>query len=482
MGTFLIIGIAGFLVLVTREYRIVWRNAALVRAFYLAEGAAQHGIHTVEESDITATYSYEYSIDGHPVDITIQPAGTGKVYTITGSATVTSHVGSVSQSVTITIQKNPPARVFDYVYFINNWGWFFGRGITAKGDVRSNGIFSFRRGPKVDGHIYAGNEIDVDGYGIRGKGGRADHQHEYSDRLYMPNLMNLLYYENLAIEKGGYIKRGNQILVNAVHGDDPTEKENVVLTGTPSSPIEIHGPVVIRGDVVIKGTITGQGTIYAGRNIYLAGNIKYKNAPSSPRPASDNPGVVDQWVQANADKDIVGFAATENIILGDYTRWDWYAHYWLFDMGDEDVGHDGIPNTGDEGEDDGIFEPSYEDLDEDGVYDDNYNWNDVQLQDNIRNYDYVPYNVRKYRDIATNYLRRLNGIFYTNHAYTGRVGYGVQINGAIVSKDEAIIYRNTITMNYDERIHSRYRRDSNWLIDLNLPIANKVEVLLWESE
>ncbi len=85
----------------------------------------------------------------------------------------------------------------------------------------------------------------------------------------------------------------------------------------------------------------------------------------------------------------------------------------------------------------------------------------------------------RFSDVATNYISRVDGVFYTNHAFAGRTGYGVHFNGAIISKDEAIIYRNTIVINYDERINSRYTTGLNRLIDLNLPVTKKVEIVRW---
>lgn len=492
LSIFLSLGVAGYLNLVVREYRIVNRHADLVSAFYLAEAGTEYGVWLLENNEITARTVFDYPYNTS-VSITIDPDDPlnpdddgEDIYTVLGNGHVSSRSGTVTQDVENTVEKNPPSRVFDYVYFINNWGWFFGRGITAKGDVRSNGIFSFRNGPRVDGQIYAGEEIDVDSPGINGTGGQEDHQHPESKKLNMPNLMNLHYYEELANEKSGYIRKGGQVLVNKIYGDEEGETGNIVLIGTPSEPLEICGPVVITGDVIVKGTVTGQGSIYAGRNVYLAGDISYKYAPSSPRPANDDRSTVDEWVNANQDKDVVGFAARESVIMGDYTqtsgRDPWYANYWLFSMGDEDVGEDGIPDTNDEGEGDGKWDPEYEDLDGDGVRDYNYNWSSVQLQTNLSNYTNLPKGTTRYSQLATNRINHLDGIYYTSHAFTGRTGNGVQFNGAVISKDEAIIYRNTIQMNYDERIHSRYRRDPNWLINLNLPVADEVEVLLWEQK
>lgn len=388
----------------------------------------------------------------------------------------------------------PPSYVFDYVYFLNNWGWFYGRGITANGDVRSNGDFDFADNPKVYGDVYASGEI-------RGTWetppGQSYNAYEEVEKLQMPNLQTLGFYENLAFERNGYIKIGEELVIDRVFGDEEGETGNIILEGSPSNPIKIKGPVVVRGDVVIKGRVEGTGTIYAGRNIYIAGNLDYKNAPSSPRPASDDPKVVDGWVEANKDKDLIGLAARENVIIGDYTKDPyfgysggnkWYSNYWLFEMGSEDVGDDGIPDTNvwiddpkhpnggywtNPTENDGIFQPDKEDLDGDGLFDDDYNWSDVQTQVPITNFQRLPPNTDEFGDIATNYINKIECIIYTNHACAGRLGRGVKFNGAVVSKDEALIYRNTITLNYDERIHSRYRKNPNWLIDLCLPVGSK---------
>ena len=46
------------------------------------------------------------------------------------------------RSVRGTVQYSlAPSQVFDYAYFINNWGWFYGDTIYCNGNVRSNGQF-----------------------------------------------------------------------------------------------------------------------------------------------------------------------------------------------------------------------------------------------------------------------------------------------------------------------------------------------------
>jgi hypothetical protein len=497
--------IIGVMLLVSNEVNMCKRQYESTKAFFLVEAGIERAMASLRDtSTIPSTINFKLKdtgiINDYPglddVNIKVTSIDKGSyIYEVTSTA----KVGNMTRKLKVNVRYNPPSKVFDYVYFINNWGWFYGSGITARGDVRSAGRFDFQDSPLVDGEVYAGQEIgggdDVTGKAGEQENGEYIHQHPNSPIMEMPNLQDLEYYKTTAIEEGSTLKQGASILVNGVFGDDASESGNIVLIGTPSQPIEIDGPVVVTGDIVIKGTVKGQGTIYAGRNIYVAGNINYQNPPSSPRPASDDPEVVNQWVIDNQNKDTVGFAATENVILGDYTKSThygyggsdlWYSNYWLFSMGNEDVGKDGIPDTDDEYEGDGTFQSEYEDVDGDGAYDDNYNWQDVETWANITNFSNLPVvdgkEIKYFSDLATNNIGKVEGVYYTNHAFAGRVGYGTIINGAIISKDEAIIYRDTITMNYDERIHSRYTTDPNWLIDLRLPYSEHTGIIAWWEE
>jgi hypothetical protein len=161
---------------------------------------------------------------------------------------------------------------------------------------------------------------------------------------------------------------------------------------------------------------------------------------------------------------MVAYAARGNIILGDYTKDNhygyngsdqWYSDQYLFDMGAD-------PN-------------------EDGVIERNYNWTDVETQTPVTTFGNLPAGVNNYSDLASNYTSKIEGLFYTNHAWAGRSGYDVQFNGSIISKDEAIIYRSGLTFNYDERAHSRYNSDPNRFIDLGLPRVRGVYLVSWQE-
>ncbi len=71
-------------------------------------------------------------------------------------------VNGITKRITAVIRYSmSPSRVFDYSYFINNYGWFWGGGITSEGDIRSNGDFSFNGNPAVDGDVFASLNPDL---------------------------------------------------------------------------------------------------------------------------------------------------------------------------------------------------------------------------------------------------------------------------------------------------------------------------------
>ena len=419
------------------------------------------------------------------INITVTFIGqVANMFDVRSSATV----GDETRTIRTNILYNPPAPTFDYGYFLNNWGWFFGAGITVNGNVRSNGRVDFQGNPTIEGEVWAGQDIggqdDVSGMAGTFEGGEYIYQHPNSPSVEMPNLQDLTYYSSLAVENDSSVIINGVTVIDNVYGDDGGESGNMVLIGTADNPVEVSGPVVITGDVVIRGVVTGQGTIYAGRNVYVAGEIEYDNAPTTPRPASSSPEDIHTWVTANETRDVVGLAASENIIMGNYedgSLWPWLTSNYLFNMGSEDVGADGIPDTGDAGEDDGEFQPATEDLDGDGVFDDDYTWTDIQTGADITTFTNVPLGTTTFGDISTNNITSLEGVFYTNHALSGW-GSSLVINGGIVSKDEAIAAFNSITINYDERINSVYKIDPNWLIDLQLPLIDRASVVAWWEE
>ncbi|MBV9463868.1 MAG: hypothetical protein JO317_06530, partial [Verrucomicrobiae bacterium] len=67
------------------------------------------------------------------------------------SARFPNNANGVTRTVTETVRYGiAPHKIFDYAYFINNFGWMWGSTITINGDVRSNRNFSFNSNPKLN--------------------------------------------------------------------------------------------------------------------------------------------------------------------------------------------------------------------------------------------------------------------------------------------------------------------------------------------
>ena len=246
--------------------------------------------------------------------------------------------------------------VFDYVYFINNWGWYYGDTILANGNVRANGQFDgggygayvralprFRtcegtdlRGRLDEGGIYSGWDI-IGASNMRsdansvwtaedaqaGRCGPDDVgylkcQHPYQEPVPMPNLNDLTMYEDLAKRKASSVKLGTVTVVQGVLGDDPQEPQNLFLHGTKAEPIVLEGPVVVRGTVVISGEVTGQGAIYSKDNIYITSDLKYKSPPS-PLPAEASETPMESWLAQNQGADAVGLYSAGQVVIGNYS-------------------------------------------------------------------------------------------------------------------------------------------------------------------
>ncbi|TET35557.1 MAG: hypothetical protein E3J72_10425 [Planctomycetota bacterium] len=298
------------------------------------------------------------------------------------------------------------SEVFDYAYFINHWGWWFGSNIFSSGNIRSNGQFNFGGfRPTVNGHprwdrlvydpltdtydlqgykddngdgltngrdggVWAGWNIVNDG-SVRGQ----PNKYDWEDQVPMPNLSDLSIYENMAKKDGATIKIGGSTIVDAVLGDDVGEKKNIYLEGTAENPIVIDGTIVVHGSVVLKGVIRGRGVIYSGHNVYIADDVVYENVPpNNGTPAGTSEGQMEAFLNNPNTKsaDGLGLFAREHVVLGDYTSGSWqssvssWVNHPLNDSA-EDAGLDGLPNT--RAGEDGILGTDDDDLLEgDGIW------------------------------------------------------------------------------------------------------------------
>lgn len=529
----LITSAAGFIKLSNNEIRATMHQGDSMKAFYIAEGGIDKAKQVLYNSfrDVfiasgwtTSSFTWFDNPNNYTGLLPTNEILGGGRYTVTVPSVTTpdagkrdvemlstATVGNEIRKVRATVRYELSASgVFDYAYFINNFGWFYGGGITAHGHTRSNGNFAFSGNPTVNGDIYAAintalaaagtitgssrndtisqyrtqapvqarpsnptatsedsnsnglldsgedtnmnSQLDTYGYesGYDGTSSRYPSQ----QILDMPYLGDLQDYRNIAIDENGQISQGGVTLVNNVYSgagyDNVTgtpDDGSIVLIGTVSNPVVISGPVVVNGDVLIKGTVQGQGTIYAGRNVHVLDNLTYANGPAWPKPDT-NPAQTDT---TNNSRDFLGLAAKGNVVIGNYTNRGWqsncltylrppFTQSYTTDATDAPLGYDS----------------------------DNYSGNGYLFNGNYTVSDggtKVGGASRKYYESsladstitsigASVNVQNVNAVIYTNHVCTGKLG-AFSVNGAIVSRDEAMVYSGSIKMNYDIRVRSR---------------------------
>ncbi len=191
------------------------------------------------------------------------------------------------------------------------------------------------------------------------------------------------------------------------------------------------------------------------------------------------------------DKDSLGLYAGEHIVIGDYTHGWWRGNVnpWLNnrlnESAEEKAGLDGITGTGDAGEDE-VWDVSYytlddrvhgwippgkivgdvipgsgEDIDGDGIHDKRVKMKEFDIPKPLDPQHWagnLDRGERKFNDIATVYIDRLEGAFYTNHVLAAGIAKSgwwgtIEWNGSIVSRNESIIYSaEKLVFNYDQRL------------------------------
>lgn len=410
------------------------------------------------------------------------------------------------------------ASVFDYAYFVNNYGWFMGGGVTANGDIRANGDLFLDGASWVNGNAYAAANSELGSSGAisgtaqyktvteywalgnlrarpttptssdgllwaMGYDGTC-HLNDYNEPLDMPFLGDLDAYREIAHTWGSTIKQNGKVLVDACHsGSGPSgltggaDKGCLVLDGS-VRPIEIDGPIVVDGDVIIKGTVTGQGAIYAGRNIHIVGNITNGDPPSWPKPDTKP----EQTVKKNEKKDMLGLAAKGNIVLGDYTASGWmnsvrdyitppFVKPYACDPSDASIGYSGT------------FGGNYTLRDSGTKVEYAYNskkkiWEPSSTSDR-RYYESTVGNRRIAELAQSGDITRIDAVLYNNHATMGRVGQ-CQFNGALVCRDEGIIYNRSVQFNWDIRLGSTSPDGINFFIFLPMSPATP-RVIEWQE-
>lgn len=296
-----------------------------------------------------------------------------------------------------------------------------------------------------------------------------------TEEVIMPDLSDLTYYQNLSATytdgkatygdgtanpnygQGAWIKVWDSSLNSGAGGYKTiTTNGNVVgsasLIGTAAHPILTHGPVTFSQDAVIKGYVSGQGTIYTGRNVHIVGSIKYSNPPDF---RGSNQTTIDN---ANEKKDIIALAARGSVMMGDVKNFT--SSYPLQYMSP--------PFTH-------------------GRYDENGNWVpafDANAVDSSGFKKYQSVMGDNYIDSISESVNQIDAVLYTNFVGGGDIGTGgggVQFNGSIISKDEAmVVFSLPMYMNYDSRIRERTISKTP-LIDLQLPRSPVMLRSTWQD-
>ncbi len=451
------------------------------------------------------------------------------------------------------------SEVFDYTYFVNNYGWMSGfhqNDLIINGDMRANGNFDFTGGlPTVNGSVMAASNdkltpvatglintppvkwsnstyatsaasdprmrqvynssthgakgstqyeswrdfvFDTDGgiVGDRTSGSllgdatglkswqltsengtltKSTIDTRPTEEIVMPDLSDLNRYTqisqtwtdtkatygdgtaNPAYGTGAKVEVWDTTLNSGAGGYRRLDTAGVVtgsaaLVGTSDHPIKIHGPVTFTQDAIIKGYVSGQGTIYTGRNVHIVGSIRYKSSPDF---RGSDPTTIDN---ANEKKDILGLAARGSVIMGDTSQFT--SSYPLQYM-----------------------TPPFTK----GRYDDYGNWIppfNATAVDSTGFQKYQSVMGNTYIHNISESVNTIDAILYTNFVGGGNIGTGgggVQFNGSIISKDEAmVVFSLPMKQNYDNRIRERSSTQKA-LIDIVLPRSPALFRSTWQD-
>ena len=276
------------------------------------------------------------------------------------------------------------SKVFDYAYFVNNYGWFEGSTITANGAVRANGDMSLSQNPKVNGDVYAArnDELNVPG-DIKNGTGTMDNKNTYLSTQYgtsnrarplqkksddggynapatvaaedltarlhgnlpegvdMPWISGLNDYidygkneyvnPNTGV-KGSSLSQGGKYYINNTNSGDPNYGyyQGTGPSGDASLPdnhaLVLEGtqnnPIRIHGPVVVSNDVVIKGYVTGQGTIYSSRNIHIVGNIQYVNPPN--------WANkeaapnnGNSTKDLLCLAARGNIVMGDCASSSW---------------------------------------------------------------------------------------------------------------------------------------------------------------
>jgi hypothetical protein len=387
--------------------------------------------------------------------------------------------------------------VFDYVFFIDNVGWFSGVNCDFNGDVGANLDVDLKYSSiRLQGDAYAGGECiskklyksyDWDYYGDQNfaglyfgdkvrpmlytDGNRSNEDtyypqgyeegvnfYDYQEQKELPFIGPLSDYEEYAIAVGGTVSDASTT-VNAVWGDDATlDAEDagiagtdlddgcLVLVGTEANPINLDGVVVARKDIYIKGYFTGQGTLYAGRNIFVLDNIIAVDEPTWPHPDS-NPVTT---AESNKTKDFLGLCAKGSLIFGHHGQIDDnmikapFTQDHASDASDEALGY----VTGHYANYEPFFHGDYTQPDGDGT--------EQRTDGSLRHFFEPILGDADFNALGVaSWVGQFDCVLYANHLIAGDFDPNAIINGAFICRDEAVKRHGNLAMNWDARLGSQ---------------------------
>ncbi|NCD34630.1 MAG: hypothetical protein EOL87_14590 [Spartobacteria bacterium] len=384
------------------------------------------------------------------------------------------------------------SRIFNYAYFINNFGWFYGVNVIMNGDIRSNYDMDFRSDPfRLNGQPYVANRSvgnynswDRNDYltSVNGSKARPMDPPDFSNasithwpmgydpaktavtnagQLEMPYLGDLSSYTNYAAITGGTLMLGTNVVVSqfcTTNTPGPSGVTNgydsgcIAIIGTAANPIVISGAVVVARDVIIGGYYKGQGTIYAGRNVHIVDDLERIANPEWSKPDS-NPYAT---AAGNADKDLLGLAAKGNIIVGNYTSSSWltstmikyttpnFTSPYIVDESDASIGY----CTSVDSDSNYWFHANYT------AKDGGYQQGDTAgspsrrfFESSLSDSDFI-----KYAGTGLYKPARVDAVLYNNHLMAGYFGNNAEFNGCVVARDECIIPNGLMYFNWDIRL------------------------------
>ena len=127
------------------ENAIQWAGQQIADSAAGGSGASFLGKYSAQNATLSLNYLAGLSsgstlFSNTWLTIENDPGGANNLYRATASALV----GKKLRTIQARIRKGAPSYVFDYEYFLNNWGWWWGSTITGNGDNRANWDFDFR--------------------------------------------------------------------------------------------------------------------------------------------------------------------------------------------------------------------------------------------------------------------------------------------------------------------------------------------------